>query len=103
MLNDYVFGGYLIWTAPQHPVMIDGRTDLYEWSGFLNEFGRWATLQEDPNLLLNKYDVKFCLLSTRSQMINVVPLLPGWKLAYSDEQARVFIKTPDESAAATIH
>jgi hypothetical protein len=100
MLNDYVFGGYLIWAAPQYPVMIDGRTDVYEWSGFLDEFGRWATLQEDPNLLLKKYDVKFCLLSTQSQMINVVPLLPGWKLAYSDDQARVFVRTPDESAAA---
>ena len=100
MLNDYVFGGYLIWAAPQYPVMIDGRTDVYEWSGFLDEFGRWATLQEDPNLLLKKYDVRFCLLSTQSQMINVVPLLPGWKLAYSDDQARVFVRTPDESAAA---
>ncbi len=52
MLNDYPFGGYLIWAAPEHPVMMDGRTDLYEWSGFLDEYGKWATLETDPNVLL---------------------------------------------------
>lgn len=94
MLNDYTYGGYLIWAAPEYPVMIDGRADVYEWSGFLAEYGRWATLQEDPNLLLRKYNVNFCLLSTQSQMINVLPLLPGWKLVYSDDLARVFVRTP---------
>jgi hypothetical protein len=93
MLNDYAFGGYLIWAAPEYPVMMDGRTDVYEWSGFLGEYGRWATLQENPNLLLQKYNVNFCLLSTQSQMINVLPLLPGWKLVYSDDNARVFVRT----------
>ena len=37
MLNDYNFGGYLIWAAPEHPVFIDGRTDVYEWSGVLGD------------------------------------------------------------------
>jgi hypothetical protein len=96
MLNDYTYGGYLIWAAPEHPVMIDGRTDIYEWSGFLEQYARWATLQEDPNLLLQKYNVNFCLLSTHSQMINVLPLLPDWKLVYSDDLARVFERTPSQ-------
>lgn len=99
MLNDYAFGGYLIWAAPEYPVMMDGRTDLYEWSGFLGEYGRWATLQEDPNLLLQKYDVQFCLLSAHSQMINVLPLLPDWKLVYSDDISRIFIKASSQSGS----
>ena len=100
MLNDYTYGGYLIWAAPEYPVMIDGRTDIYEWSGFLEQYARWATSQEDPNLLLKKYNVNFCLLSTRSQMINVLPLLPDWKLVYSDDLARVFVKTPSQISTA---
>jgi hypothetical protein len=96
MLNDYTYGGYLIWAAPEHPVMIDGRTDVYEWSGFLEQYARWATLQEDPNLLLQKYNVNFCLLNTHSQMINVLPLLPDWKLVYSDDLARVFVRTSSQ-------
>ena len=99
MLNDYTYGGYLIWAAPEYPVMIDGRTDIYEWSGFLEQYARWATSQEDPNLLLKKYNVNFCLLSAQSQMINIMPLLPDWKLVYSDDLARVFVKTPSQSSA----
>ncbi len=103
MLNDYTYGGYLIWAAPEHPVMIDGRTDIYEWSGFLEQYARWATLQEDPNLLLQKYNVNFCLLNTHSQMINVLPLLPDWKLVYSDDLARVFVRTPSQRPEPAIN
>ena len=49
MLNDYVYGGYLIWAAPDHPVFLDGRADVFEWTGVLSEFGKWATLQSNPN------------------------------------------------------
>ena len=38
MLNDYVYGGYLIWAAPEHPVFVDGRADVFEWTGVLDEF-----------------------------------------------------------------
>jgi hypothetical protein len=80
---------------------MDGRTDIYEWSGFLQQYARWATVQEDPNLLLEKYDVNFCLLSTGSQMINILPLLPDWKLVYSDDIARVFVRTHGQSVTET--
>jgi hypothetical protein len=93
MLNDYNFGGYLIWAAPEHPVFIDGRTDLYEWSGVLGEFGRWATLESDPNALLEKYKVGFCLLTSHSPMVRVLPLLHDWKLVYSDDNSVIFART----------
>jgi hypothetical protein len=92
MLNDYTFGGYLIWAAPQYPVMIDGRTDLYEWSGFLGEFGSWASLKSDPHLLLDKYKVNFCLLNRESPMARVLPLLQGWKQIYSDNNSVIFAR-----------
>jgi hypothetical protein len=101
MLNDYTYGGYLIWAAPEYPVMMDGRADLYEWTGFLEEYAHWAKLEEDPNLLLEKYNVNFCLLSTHSQMTNVLPLLRDWKLVYSDDLAKVFVRTPAQVNTAT--
>ncbi len=93
MLNDYNFGGYLIWALPEHPVFIDGRADLYEWSGLLGEFGSWATLHSDPNLLLQKYQVGFCLLTSHSPMVRVLPRLPGWKLVYSDHNSVIFVRS----------
>jgi hypothetical protein len=99
MLNDYSFGGYLIWAAPEYPVMMDGRTDVYEWSGFLGEFGNWAMLQSDPNALLQKYRINFCLLARQSPMARVLPLLHEWKIVYSDNNSVILMRTAPGSRA----
>lgn len=93
MLNAFDYGGYLIWALPEHPVFVDGRADVYEWSGVLEEFASWATLQSDPNLLLNKYNVSFCLLERQSLVAHVLPLMPNWKLVYSDDKSVVFVRS----------
>lgn len=90
MLNSYGDGGYLIWTLSEHPVFIDGRGDVFELAGVFGEFVQWMTLQSDPNLLLNKYNIGFCLLEQQSPMTPVLKLLPGWKLIYSDGQSVIF-------------
>lgn len=90
MLNDYGFGGYLIWAAPEYPVSIDGRADLYEWAGFLGEYGAWATLQADPRVLLQKYKINFCLLSADSTQVHVLQILPGWQQVYADNNSVIF-------------
>lgn len=92
MLNDYGLGGYLIWAAPEHPVFIDGRTDIYEWSGVLGEFGEWATLQSDPNALLQKYRIGFCLLNRQSPTAHVLPLMHEWKMVYADNNSVIFVR-----------
>lgn len=92
MLNDYGYGGYLIWAAPEYKDFIDGRGDVFEWSGVLGEFGRWATLQSDPTVLLQKYGVNFCLLSSQSPMIHVLPLTREWKIIYSDTNSVVLAR-----------
>jgi hypothetical protein len=90
MLNAYQDGGYLIWAAPEYPVFVDGRGDVFEWSGVLTEFGDWSTLQVNPNLLLEKYKINFCLLLRESPMVHVMQLLPGWKMVYSDDNSVIF-------------
>ena len=92
MLNEYVFGGYLIWALPEEKVFIDGRGDIFDWTGVLPEYGRWATLQEDPAILLDKYKVRFCLISKDAPTTHVLPYLPGWRKVYSDDVAAVFAR-----------
>lgn len=92
MLNEYVYGGYLISSAPNYPVFIDGRGDIFEWSGIFSEFTEWATLQNDPNQLLDKYGINFCLLSRNSPMAHVLSLLRNWKVSYSDNVAVIFMR-----------
>lgn len=90
MLNEYVYGGYLIWAAPENPVFIDGRADVFEWTGVLADFGRWETLQSNPNVLLEKYGIDFCLLARSSPMVTVMSLLKDWKIAYEDNNSVIF-------------
>ncbi|MGA3373602.1 MAG: hypothetical protein ABSC48_17780 [Terracidiphilus sp.] len=92
MLNDYPLGGYLIWAAPEYPVFVDGRGDVFEWTGVLGEFERWAMLQSDPHELLEKYKISFCLLTRESPMAHVLPLMPEWKMVYSDNNSVVFVR-----------
>jgi hypothetical protein len=96
MLNEYVYGGYLIWAAPEYPVFVDGRADVFEWTGVLRDFGKWATLESDPHGLLDEYDVDFCLISREAPMARVLPLM-GWKLIYSDKLSVIFTRPRSES------
>jgi hypothetical protein len=92
MLNAFDYGGYLIWALPEQPVFLDGRADVFEWSGVLGEFAQWATLESDPNALLDKYNVYFCLLERGSLMAHVLPLVRGWKIIYSDDQSVIIAR-----------
>jgi hypothetical protein len=91
-LNEYVWGGYLTWALPEHRVFIDGRADVFDWTGVLAEYGRWYTLQEDPQKLLEKYGIQFCLLRPEAPEAQVLPHLTGWRRAYRDERAVVFVR-----------
>jgi hypothetical protein len=92
MLNEYDFGFYLIWALPEQKVFIDGRSDVYDWNGVFEEMARWARVQENPTLLLNRYGINYCLLRKTSPMSYVLPFLPGWKQAYADELAVIFVR-----------
>jgi hypothetical protein len=93
MLNDYVYGGYLIWAAPEHLVFVDGRSDVFEWTGVLSDFLKWTTLQSDPKTLLDKYNVDFCILSQQSPMVRVLPLLGNWESVYTDANSVIFVRS----------
>ena len=94
MLNEYVYGGYLTWALPEQKVFIDGRADVYAWTGVFEDYGAWATLREDPNRLLYKYRIGFCLLSKSSPQARVMSYLPGWSERYSDASSVIFTRDP---------
>jgi len=93
MLNEWLFGGYLIWSAPDHPVFIDGRGDIFEWTGVLAEFGKWALFQSDPNALLDKYQINLCLLARGSPMAMILPMVGPWTVVYSDNNSVILVRS----------
>jgi hypothetical protein len=92
MLNEFVYGGYLIWALPEQPVFVDGRADVFDWTGVFEELTGWETLQVNPHVMLDKYGIRFCLLSRTSPMVSVMSLLEDWEIAYSDHNAVIFVR-----------
>jgi hypothetical protein len=93
MLNDYNYGGYLIWAAPERKVFADGRGDVYDWTGVLKDYTKFANLLEDPRFLLDKYRIDYCLLDRNLPISRVMQLLPDWKSVYSDDMSIVFVRS----------
>jgi hypothetical protein len=106
MLNDYGFGGFLIWTygTPQgttRPVFIDGRADIYEYGGVLRDYLDIMGLKNDTPELLAKYRLRSALIRSDSSLATYLKVLPGWSLVYADKLADIFVfhgKYPNPSS-----
>lgn len=94
MLNDYGWGGYLIWEMPEHKTFVDGRADIFDWTGVLAEYRRWVGGTVDPAPMLDKYRIGFCLFPVEGIPATLLRRLPGWKQVYSDRIAAVFVRQP---------
>ena len=99
VLNEYTWGGYLIWQAPEYKTFIDGRTDIFDYTGVLNEYIAFYRVHEDPKILLEKYDVEYCLLNKGTSGVSVLGYLPNWEQIYADDLAVIFARTPDQRPA----
>jgi hypothetical protein len=97
MLNDYLYGGYLIWAAPEHKVFVDGRADIYDPVGVLAEYGKWNGMVANPAPLLAKYQIRYCVLPHGSALLHMLPLLSGWKVVYQDKFAVVVARNIQRS------
>lgn len=101
MLNDYDWGGYLIW-APHfhHKVFIDGRADFYEYAGVLSDYFDITDVRPDALFLLRKYHVQFCLLRQNAPLGTFLMELPGWKKVYQDNLSAIYIHQATRSTEA---
>ena len=94
MFNEYVYGGYLSWALPGQKVFIDGRADVYAWTGVFEDYGALVTLARNPAPVLDKYGIDFCLLSLASPLAHELRHTSGWQELYSDSQAMIFVRDP---------
>jgi hypothetical protein len=65
---------------------------VYEPTGVLADYMGFTTLEADPQFLLSKYRIDYCLFAQEAPVARVLPLIPGWKKVYSDEKAVIFAK-----------
>ncbi|SHI69135.1 hypothetical protein [Desulfofundulus thermosubterraneus] len=91
LLNDYNWGGYLIWRLwPQLPVFIDGRADLYA-GGVFSQYRRLKKLQ-DPQAVLDEWQIDMVLMPPDEPLVSWLRLHPAWEVWYEDAQAVIMKK-----------
>lgn len=90
MFNSYNWGGYLMFNAPQHPVYIDGRTDLY--ISFLNDYFSTAIGSEDWQSEFERWDIEIALIETGSGLADELSESENWRTEYQDDVASLFVR-----------
>ncbi len=91
VFNHYNFGGYLIGQGV--PTFIDGRGELYGGE-FIKKVAGAVNLRGDSDLqgMLDQYGIEWTFLTKDAAANKLLAKLPGWKLAYSDDQATIFVR-----------
>jgi hypothetical protein len=83
LLNEYDWGGYLIWNLRSYPVFIDGRADLYDnqiihqWQDLLQVNGDWQKILTD-------WDIHTVFIKPERPLTRSL-IDQGWKVLYQDE------------------
>ncbi|UWU94022.1 hypothetical protein [Bradyrhizobium sp. CB1015] len=88
LLNDYSFGGYLVFAGI--PTFIDGRAELFG-GPFIDRYNRALALIDlgDFLKLLDDYKISATLLAPSAPATAMLDRLPDWQRVYSDDVAVV--------------
>lgn len=90
VLNDYNWGGYILWTLyPDVRVMIDGRTDLYAAKVF-PDYLKIANLLPQTPQLLQKYYPDAIIIREGTSLDAYLSNYRHWQKVYADETAVIY-------------
>jgi len=86
LFHTEAYGSYLIWAAPEQPVFIDTRIELYPYEQWNDYIMLSQGLQVEQ--LLQKYGFDGFLLNKERQngLIEHLKAMPGWITQFEDEQ-----------------
>lgn len=97
VLNEYRFGGYLIYAGI--PPFIDGRADIYG-DDFMKEYAESLNLTTSDGLqkLLEKHHIEWTLMPPGIAAVALLDHLPEWRRLYADKIAVVHVKNTPPTA-----
>ena len=93
VFNEYGWGGYLISQLPTQPVFIDGRADLYEYSGVFTDYIVASTAQAPAMGILARHNIRWCLLNRTAALSALLAQSKDWHEVYSDDLSVVFVRS----------
>ncbi|MGI9101703.1 MAG: hypothetical protein ACR2IF_04580 [Terriglobales bacterium] len=95
VLNDYGWGGYIIWHEPEMKTFIDGRADLFVYKGVFDDYVKLVTTGEEFELL-DRYRIQTALVKPSNKISYMLGHSSCWRSTYSDEIAVVYQRIPGE-------
>jgi len=90
VLNDYGFGGYLIYEGI--PPFIDGRAELYG-DEFIKRYVAMLLDSDELPKLLDQNGISWTLIAPERPAALLLDHLPGWRRLYDDDVAVVHVRT----------
>lgn len=100
IFNQYVWGGYMEWKAPELRPFIDGRADIFVYNGVLDDHRRVTTL-ETPLEILDRYRIDYALLQSDRPLTYLLEQSHAWHPVYSDRIAVLLERTPADTMLPT--
>jgi hypothetical protein len=91
VLNDYGFGGYLIFAGV--PPFIDGRAELYGDAFIKRHVEAMLVTSDGLPHILDQYDIRWTLIAPERPAVVLLDHLPGWRRLYADDIAVVHVRT----------
>jgi hypothetical protein len=99
VLNDFNWGGYLIWhLAPASKVFIDGRYDTVYSTTEINDYLQFYFDHPGGSRVLSSYPHDFALIPPRSPAFRLMTNATGWTLVYEDENSALFARAGSPAA-----
>jgi hypothetical protein len=93
IFNEYGWGGYLIsQLGPTQLVFIDGRADLYEYSGIFADYLEASSGQVNAPAILARHNIRLCLLNRTSALAALLAHSENWNQVYSDTLSVIFVQ-----------
>ncbi len=90
MFNSYNWGGYLMFAAPEYPVFVDGRTDLYD-DDLLTQW--LQTTQGDGwQQTFDQWHIRLAVIEHDSGLAKLLRQNAAWREVYQDKQASIFTR-----------
>lgn len=83
VLNEYTWGGYLIWHKRDLPVFVDSRVDIFEYNGTFADYLDISHLK-NPLELLDKHSIRYVLFKTDHPLVYLLEHTSQWKVDYTD-------------------
>ena len=93
LLNDFNWGGYLIWNLPETPVALDTRTDVFEETGLLAQYIDILGLKKSPDTFAGGH-FRYVLFPSDAPLVTLLRVTPGWKVLYEDKTATLLGRVP---------